>query len=634
MRIFNGREIELLAPAGTFKDFLTIIQSKADAVYFGGKNFNMRMHRKDHNLTNEEIEEAIALAHSLNKKVYITFNNMMNEKEIKACEEFLIFLDKVQPDALIIQDFGVIKKIKDLNLNLNMHLSVMANVHNKPMIERVIELGVTRVVTSREISLDTIKSLSKDLNVEFEYFIHGDMCSVHGAQCLYSGMLFGKSSNRGLCMKPCRWCYKQDNSEEYLYPLAVKDMSLFRQLPELLNSGVCSFKIEGRMRDSEHLLHIINSYGETIDKYIEEPTAYSIDEIISNYLYDHRVRNISTAYAFKKPGSINIDMDGKREPRIFSRAVEEFDCNEQRVAQLEEKFKNVTNTKSEIILSVKVNNLEALKAAYDNGAREIYISSEVFKPLKPFSKSMIGEGVKYASKANIYYALPRMADERQILELHHLIPELKSMGVKGLVISNLGQVKEFSIYGLELIGDFGLNILNSASSEFYHNEGVKRITLSLESTADNIIDLMKNSKVSMEIVVQGAPTVMYLEHCLAAAKHNTSSQDWCLDYCLKENMDLIDEKGNIHPVFADQYCKNHILPSKDISLLPIISSLKSLGISSFRIEGCHYDSATLGKIVNVYINSLYDENPESLYAINDLKEITRRGQSLQALNYD
>lgn len=634
MRIFNGREIELLAPAGTFKDFLNIIHSRADAVYFGGKNFNMRMHRKDHNLTNEEIEEAISIAHNLNKKVYITFNNMMNEKEIEACEEFLIFLDKVQPDALIIQDFGVIKKIKDLKLNLNMHLSVMANVHNKPMIERAVELGVTRVVTSREISLDTIKSLTKDLNAEFEYFIHGDMCSVHGAQCLYSGMLFGKSSNRGLCMKPCRWCYKQGNSEEYSYPLAVKDMSLFRQLPELINSGVCSFKIEGRMRDSEHLLNIINFYGEAIDKYIEEPTAYSIDEITSNYLFDNRVRNISTAYAFKKPGSINIDIEGKREPRIFSRAVEEFDYNEQRVAQLKEKFKNETNTKSEITLSVKVNNLEALKAAYDNGAKEIYIASEVFKPYRPFSKDMISEGVKYASKAHIYYVLPRMLDERQILELHSLMPCLKPMGVKGLIVSNLGQVKEFSTYDLDFLGDFGLNILNSASSEFYNNEGVKRLTLSLEATTDNLIDLMKNSKLPMEIVVQGAPTVMYLEHCLAAAKHNTSSQDWCLDYCLKENMNLIDEKGNIHPVFADQYCKNHILPSKDISLLPIISSLKNLGFNSFRIEGCHYDATTLGKIVKIYINSLYDENPESLYTINDLNKITGRYQSLQALNYD
>jgi putative protease len=310
-RYFGSREIELLAPAGTFKDFQEIIKSSADAVYLGGKKFNMRMHRKDYNLTDEEIETAVGIAHSLNKKVYVTFNNMMSDTELEDAEEYLMFLEKVQPDGLIVQDFGAVKKIRDLNITIPIHLSVMANVHNRQIIDKAQKFGVTRVVTSREMSLETIHSLSQNTSMEFEYFIHGDMCVVHGAQCMYGGVLFGKSSNRGLCMKPCRWGFKYSEQDELCHPLAVKDMSLYRHIPELIQAGVCSFKIEGRMRDSSYLVELINLYGEAIDNYIKDPTGYSLCQTSSDLLHEKRVRNLSTAYAFKKPGARNIDIDGK-----------------------------------------------------------------------------------------------------------------------------------------------------------------------------------------------------------------------------------------------------------------------------------------------------------------------------------
>ena len=170
-RYFNNQAVELLAPVGNFEIFKEVIHSGADAVYLGGKIFNMRMHRKDFNFTNEELEEAIKIAHSLKKKIYITVNNLLSSYDLTQAEDYLRYLEKLGPDALIVQDMSVIDLIRTLGLNLNIHSSVMMNVHNFETIKALEELGVTRVVTSRDIDLKTIKQFSVRTNMEFEYFI-------------------------------------------------------------------------------------------------------------------------------------------------------------------------------------------------------------------------------------------------------------------------------------------------------------------------------------------------------------------------------------------------------------------------------------------------------------------------------
>lgn len=215
-RYFNGREVELLAPAGTFEIFKEVIQSRCDAVYFGGPVLNMRMMRKGYNLTHEEIVEALDIAHRLDKKVYITVNNLFSEEDVEEAREYLRFLDGARPDALIVQDMAVLELIREMELNLPIHSSVMMNVHNLEMIFALRDLGVTRVVTSREMDLQTAKLLGQRSGMELEYFIHGDMCSVHGANCYFSSHVFGMSSNRGKCMKPCRWDYRVKKTDMYI----------------------------------------------------------------------------------------------------------------------------------------------------------------------------------------------------------------------------------------------------------------------------------------------------------------------------------------------------------------------------------------------------------------------------------
>ena len=259
-RYFNQQEVELLAPAGNFEIFKQILHSGADAFYLGGKILNMRLHRKDFNFSNDEIVEAIQMAHELGKKVYVTVNNLLSSEDLLETEHYLRFLESAAPDAIIVQDMSIIALVQKLKLNLNIHASVMMNVHNLETIKKLRELGVTRVVTSRDIDLNTVKLFSAQTDMEFEYFVHGDMCVAHGAQCTYSGILFGNSSNRGRCMKPCRWGYKINHGNlQYntTFPMAVKDMYMYEHIPELIDAGVVSFKIEGRMRDAEYLICLL-----------------------------------------------------------------------------------------------------------------------------------------------------------------------------------------------------------------------------------------------------------------------------------------------------------------------------------------------------------------------------------------
>ncbi|WP_339158456.1 U32 family peptidase [Paenibacillus sp. FSL W8-0186] len=341
-RYFNGKEVELLAPAGTFEIFKEVIRANCDAVYFGGPSLNMRMMRKGYNFSRPEMVEAIELAHGLDKRVYVTVNNLLNEGEIEEAREYLRFLEQAGPDAMIVQDFAVLALIQDMGLQLPVHSSVMMNVHNREMIEALSQMGVTRIVTSREMDLKTTRYLRETTGMELEYFIHGDMCSVHGANCYFSSLVFGMSSNRGKCLKPCRWDYRV-KKDGYVYPseypLAVKDMFMYEHIPELIHGGVTSFKIEGRMRDTEFVLMLVNAYGDAIDRYIDDPVGFERSRD-TQLLYDNRKRDLSTGYAFGRPGLtyMNKRYEGTGKfystGKVFSTPTEERRLGDKRLGEV------------------------------------------------------------------------------------------------------------------------------------------------------------------------------------------------------------------------------------------------------------------------------------------------------------
>lgn len=611
-RYFNNQEVELLAPAGNFEIFKEVIKSGADAVYLGGKIFNMRMHRKDFNFTNEELEEAINIAYSLNKKLYITVNNLLSFEDLRQAEEYLTYLEKIKPDALIVQDMSIIQLIKKLGLKLNIHSSVMMNVHNFETIKVLRELGITRVVVSREVDLKTIKQFSNKTDMEFEYFVHGDMCVTNGAQCLYSGMLFGKSSNRGLCMKPCRWSFKinkEENIYDTTFPMAVKDMYMYENIPELIEAGVVSFKIEGRMRDAEYLVDLINYYSDAIDRYIDDPISYDRKKDADN-LYKNRKRDFSTAYAFGNPGLSNINEryegTGKfySTGKVFSNPVDEIELKNERIKELKSILKSDKAIESKPSLSVKVNSYEAAMIAIEEGVNRVYLSGDVFEPNMQFSKKEILSITENKNNSKIYLGMPRMMSEEDFSKYEHLLRN-NDLKLDGLLVTNLGAINRFKDLGLELIGDYSLNIYNSISAEFYKEQGINLASLSCESSAKNTREALLTSNVPLEIIAQGSPVVMYMHHDLYEnTKVLNPSDKGKRKYNDKGVLILVDDKGNEHPIYRDNTGKNHMLLSKELCYMPILEDLAKLNVEGFRIEGCHYNNETLRFVISKYKEAL------------------------------
>jgi len=609
-KFFHNKEVELLAPAGNFEIFKEVVQMNCDAIYFGGKNFNMRLHKKDHNFSDEELKLAIDLAHAHGKKAYITVNNMYNDTEVAGLKEFLFYLNDIQPDGLIAQDISVLAIIKECGLNLDIHSSVMMNVHNLPTIKALREFGVTRVVLSREATLAYSHYLNGATDMELEYFVHGDMCVAHGSRCLYSGMLFGRSSNRGRCLKPCRWNYDVvHNDREYPadFPLAVRDMLMYENIPELIHAGITSFKIEGRMRDVEYLKMIVDAYGDAIDRYIAEPLSFE-RKLHSDYLHENRKRDTSTGYAFGRPGLANMNQryegTGKlfSSGKVFSVATEERDIRQERINKLKDKFVAAIDIEenaqtSQTNLAVKVNNLTQAQVAKEAGADSIYLFGDTFLPDWGLKKSELKEFLQTKGDTKVYLGLPHMMFDEQFEQYHQFLNE--ELDIDGLLATNLGNVADFSNFNL--LGDYQLNLLNNTSAAFYQSLGLQRVTLSPEAQTDELITFIKGRKENAELIVHGSPTIMYMEHDLY---ENTPEDNQKLLY-------LKDEKGFEHPVHKDIYGRNHMLLYKDICYLQLLPELYKLGLRNFRLEIPHFDLDKTREIVELYrkvLDNITNEN--------------------------
>jgi putative protease len=221
-RVKEMPRVELLAPVGKWDVLEAVIRAGADAVYLGGKKFNMRLHRKEFNFTREQMRDAVVYCHEKGVKMYVTVNNMLTDAEMAEIPDYLSYLQKIAVDGLIVQDLGVVRWAKKIGLTVPLHASVMMNVHNLESIRLLEELGLTRVILGRELTLDDIKLIHSKTSLELEYFTHGDMCFSQSGQCYHSGMLFGKSSNRGQCLKPCRWAFELvDRETDEVIPVQV-----------------------------------------------------------------------------------------------------------------------------------------------------------------------------------------------------------------------------------------------------------------------------------------------------------------------------------------------------------------------------------------------------------------------------
>ncbi len=641
-------KVELLAPAGKWDVLVAVIDAGADAVYIAGKHFNMRMHRSDFNFTDDQLALAVEYAHERNVKIYVTVNNIISDAEMNGLYDYLKYLQDINVDAVIVHDFGVINLVNEMKLDIPMHASTMMNVHSVEMATELKKLGVSRIITSRDIALFQVKEIGEKADIETEYFVHGDMCVSQSGQCHSSGVIFGKSANRGECMKPCRWKYSivESKSGEEIgdlpngYLLAMKDMCMFQHIPELVQAGVSSFKIEGRMRHEDFLRPITTLYRKAIDDYLASPFTYwhKIEDFEA--MYKDRVRDFTTSMAFSHATSNVFDYTGSKEPLFLSRgAVEKvLTSNDLHNNPFETVNDNPTNKK---FIAVKVSTMNALKKSLNAGADYVYLGADITPVRREgWTKEDLQDAVKMAHGMGrkIVYGTPRICTSRELSEIEWLFDIGTRAGVDGVFVHNLGALHCAKKFDLDIFADFSFNILNTDSIKMLEKLGVKRVTSSIESSFNDLVKLARHSTVPVECIVHGSLPSMLLEHCLPAMLvTKTNAKSGCRLPCRYINYALKDEKGEIRTIEVDQYCRNHIMFASDLCVLPYLNSFLMTDVEVLRIEAQYYEDDLVEMVVNQYRRrmDMLMENPSVFCPLpesewNNLVDVSPKGLSLCA----
>lgn len=265
------KQAELLAPAGSLETLYAVIKSGCNAVYFGGKNYSARSYAS--NFTIDDMREAVAYAKPRGVKCYLTLNTLVKENEMKGLYDYLCQVNEVGIDACIIQDLGLARMIHEHFPNLEIHASTQMSVHSIEGVKYLKSLGFTRVVLSRELTLHEIKEITEKVDVEIECFVHGALCYSYSGQCLMSSFIGGRSGNRGKCAQPCRLPYTMKKDGEVIgkkpkHLMSLKDMNTIELIPELIEAGIDSFKIEGRMKTIEYGSGVTSIYRKYLDQYM------------------------------------------------------------------------------------------------------------------------------------------------------------------------------------------------------------------------------------------------------------------------------------------------------------------------------------------------------------------------------
>jgi len=252
---------ELLAPAGSLESFFAAMEKGADAVYAGLQEFSARARAK--NFSVSQMERMVAYAHSLDRKVYITLNTLVKEKELPHLVDTLAALTEMRADGVIVQDLAVARLVRNHFPSLELHASTQMTVHNGPGVRMLGELGFTRVVLARELALDEVAAITASTDVEIETFVHGALCFSISGQCFFSSYLGGHSGNRGRCAQPCRRLYDHRGKQGHYF--STSDLSAIEMIPDLVQAGVKSLKIEGRMRSAEYVACVVEAYRMVMD---------------------------------------------------------------------------------------------------------------------------------------------------------------------------------------------------------------------------------------------------------------------------------------------------------------------------------------------------------------------------------
>ncbi len=338
-----GKKPELLCPAGNPEKLAAALRFGADAVYLAGKRFGMRSAAD--NFTDEEIFEAVKMAHAVGAKVYLTVNVMPHGYEYAALRGYLNSLRNAQLDGIIAADLGVIALIRDVLPDMAIHVSTQASIVSAEAAEQYRRLGCCRAVLARELTLEEMIEIRRRTTgeMELEAFIHGSMCISWSGRCLLSNHFTGRDANRGACAQPCRWNYNlyeiaEEKRLDHPLPLAEtdrgtfimssRDLCLIEHIPELMESGIDSFKIEGRMKSAYYTAVTANTYRMAIDRYLANPEAYVYDSVWGYELESVSHREYGTGYFFDTLGddAKTVTQPGYVREKAYIGVVQSYDA--------------------------------------------------------------------------------------------------------------------------------------------------------------------------------------------------------------------------------------------------------------------------------------------------------------------
>ena len=298
-------KVELLAPAGSLDRLKIALLYGADAVYIGGQNYSMRANAKNFSL--DDIKEACSYTHGLGKKVYVTVNIVFHNDDFKGLIDYLKKLSEYGVDAIIVSDMAIIDLVRDNEIDIPIHISTQMSNANYESVMYLKNEGVERVVLARESSSDNIKEIIAKTGVEIECFLHGAMCSSYSGRCVLSNYFTGRDANRGGCAQICRWCFDLEDDKTVIesdtqFTMSCKDLSLIKNLKEMIEIGVSSLKVEGRMRSNYYIATVISTYREAIDNYYNGTLDDEKIEYYSKVLNRVANRESTSQFFDKFPG--------------------------------------------------------------------------------------------------------------------------------------------------------------------------------------------------------------------------------------------------------------------------------------------------------------------------------------------
>lgn len=397
-------KVELLAPAGNMEKLKMALIYGADAVFLGGKLFGLRAFSS--NFTNDEIAEAVKFAHKLGKKVYVTVNIFPHNDDLKDLKRYLVFLENAGVDAIIVSDLGVYRIAHLTVPNLPIHISTQANNTNYASVQMWEELGAKRVVLARELSLGEIAQIREKTQLELETFIHGAMCISYSGRCLLSNYFTGRDANRGECAQACRWKYhlvEQTRPGEYFpimedergtYIFNSKDLCMLAYLPQLIKSGVNSFKIEGRMKSVHYVATVVKVYRDAIDSYYENPNAFIVKNEWLQELEKISHRPYTTGFYLNKPtGEDQIYTTSSYiQSHDFVGVVKEYNPTSQ-IAVIEQRNNIKVGEEIEIVQPHLAMFTQKIRQMYDDNNNSIEVAPhpqqiftmKVDKPVEPYA---------------------------------------------------------------------------------------------------------------------------------------------------------------------------------------------------------------------------------------------------------